>query len=78
MTKTTEYCNTPRRCYIYCLFARKAFDWRHGENGNARGFWKGNLKERENLEDLALDRMIILKPRIKLITYGNETNKFFL
>ena len=38
-------------------------------------FWRENLKERDHLEDLALDGMIILKPFIKLITYGNETNK---
>jgi len=30
------------------------------------------------VEDLALDGMIILNPYIKLITYGNETNKFLL
>ena len=41
-------------------------------------FRKGNLKERDNLEDLAFDGMIILKPCIKLITYGKDTNKFLL
>ena len=28
--------------------------------------------------DLALDGMVILKPCIKLMTYGTETNKFLL
>jgi len=40
-----------------------------------KGFWRGNLKERDNLEDLALDGVIKLKPCIKLITYDTY---FFL
>jgi len=71
ITKTTEYRNTRSHLlflYFICMKGVQLQVW-------GKVFWRGNLKERDNLEDLALDGMIVLKPRIKLITYGTENNK---
>jgi hypothetical protein len=32
-----------------------------GERRCAYGFWRGNLKERDHLEDLGIDRKVVLK-----------------
>ena len=64
ITKTTEYRNTLSHLLILYFICMNGFQlqiW-------GKGFWSGNLKEIDNLEDLALDGMIILKSFINPMT----------
>jgi len=71
MGKTTKWCGSGRRSALYCLpNIIRTIESRVRWVGNVAqilsrevhiGFWYGNLRESDHLEDLGIDKRIILR-----------------